>query len=47
MWEIYAEWVNGNVECIDTAHEEEADTLIREYTMAFGSSAKRIWKQRG
>jgi len=43
---IWAEWLNGQVECVDSAESEsESLTFINEYRMAYGSAAKRVWIQ--
>jgi len=47
MWEIWVQWEDGNVECIDEAEGiTEANGMVQEYTMAFKNSAQRVWKQR-
>lgn len=44
MTEIWAEWKNGEKECVDTAESEsEALYLIGEYRMAYGDAAVRLW----
>ena len=46
MTEIWAEWTNGEVECVDCAESEsEAINLVSEYRMAYGQAARRIWVQ--
>ena len=47
MWEIWAEWDNGEVECVDEADSiTAAEYVVQEYTLAYGIFARRIWKQR-
>lgn len=47
MFEIWVEWTNGQVECIDTADTQtEAYSLVSEYKMAYSVSAKQVWSQR-
>lgn len=48
MWEIWVEWENGNVECVDEANnKQEAIELIDGYREAFGPhNIRRVWKQR-
>lgn len=44
MTEIWAEWKNGETECVDECESEsEALNLINEYRMAYGPHAVRLW----
>ena len=44
--EVWAEWFDGEVECIDSAESEsEAVYLANEYRMAYQGTAARIWIQ--
>lgn len=44
--EVWAEWFDGEVECIDSADSEsEAIQLASEYRQAYRGTAKRIWIQ--
>lgn len=46
MWEIWVEWKNGNVEHIDDAENSiEAEYIVQEYSIAYGESARRIWRR--
>ncbi len=46
MQVIWAEWTNGDIECVDTVESEaEARNLVGEYQMAYGPAAKRVWSK--
>jgi len=46
MQEIWVEWKNGEVECVDIADSEtKAIYLVEEYGMAYGDAARRVWTQ--
>ena len=46
MFEVWAEWTNGQVECVDEADTKpEAGRLVGEYRMAYSTAAKRVWFQ--
>lgn len=47
MWEIWVEWENGSIEMVDEAHDGfDAEHLVIKYAIAYGKSAKRVWKQK-
>lgn len=48
MWEIWVEYHDGTVECVDEAEStKEAEQMIAGYRVAFGPhNVKRVWKQK-
>ena len=44
MYKIFARWLNGQSEEVDTADsKEEANILVAEYRMAYGPAALSVW----
>jgi hypothetical protein len=47
MYEIWVEYNNGTVECVDNADSKhDAQYMVSEYRMAFNNCVVRVWMQR-